>query len=267
MNYKEICTKVCETAKQAGKFIRDERAVFSQDKIEKKGKTDLVSYVDKTAEQLIVKQLREISPDAGFITEEGAVKQEIKEHVWIVDPLDGTTNFTRNIAPFAVSIALMHKDEIVVGVIYEICRNELFYTWQNADSYMNGKKIQVSDNSNFEESIFITGFPYSDFSNTEGSLQILNKLVKNSLGIRRLGSAATDLAYVAAGRAECFYEDTLNPWDVAAGVLLVKNAGGMVCDYSGGNDFLFGKSIIATNTKIHNNFLDLSKNYLKHVSC
>jgi myo-inositol-1(or 4)-monophosphatase len=149
----------------------------------------------------------------------------------------------------------MEGSELIIGVIYEINLKECFFTWKGSPSYLNGLEIEVSGADLVADSLFATGFPYYDYGRLEPYLNFFRYLMKQSHGIRRLGSAAADLAYVACGRFDGFYEYGLSPWDVAAGALIVKNAGGKVTDFSGGNDFLFGKEIIATNSKVFNDFM------------
>lgn len=255
MNYKGICEQVCEIAKLAGGFIREQRLDFNLSKVEHKAKFDLVSYVDKGAEMMLVEQLGKIIEGATFITEEGTVEQKRGEYVWVIDPLDGTTNFVHGFSPFCVSIGLMKGDDVVVGVVYEITRDECFYAYEGGKAYLNGSVIHVSDVDKVGNCLVLTGF-----SNT-ASDEVYNKCVRefnffnrNTHGVRRNGSAAADLVNVAVGRAEGFYHTGLSPWDVAAGVLIVKCAGGKVSDFVGGNNFIFGRQVIASNGLLHEFF-------------
>ncbi len=249
MNYnlKAICDEVCILAKNVGNFINEERPSFTSDKVEVKGKNDFVSYVDKHAEQMIVKRLQELIPDAGFIVEEGTIENRGDVYNWIVDPLDGTTNFIHGLPCFAVSIALMKNDELVIGVIYEINLKECFYAWEGSKAYLNGIEITVSNTERVEDMLVATGFPYYDYSRIDEYMNLLTYFMKNTRGLRRMGSAATDLAYVACGRFDGFYEYCLQPWDVAAGAFIVTRAGGKVSDFKGAGNYLFGREIIAGN--------------------
>jgi myo-inositol-1(or 4)-monophosphatase len=175
---------------------------------------------------------------------------------WIIDPLDGTTNYIHGIPVYCISVALQKDNEILLGVIYEVGQREMYSTWQGSPSRLNGTLINVSGTTNLNDSLFATGFPYYDYSRLDEYLSFFRFLMQHTRGIRRLGSAAADLAYVACGRIDGFYEYGLNPWDVAAGSLLVRNAGGSVCDFTGGEHFLFGKEIIATNGLVHQSFLN-----------
>lgn len=243
--YKSITDRVVKLASEVGEFIRRERADFSMGKVELKGKADLVSYVDKKAEEQIVSGLKQILPEAGFITEEDTPNITDRPYTWIIDPLDGTTNFVHGLPPYAVSIGLLKGEELVSGVIYEVTRDECFSASLGEGAFLNGHPIHVSKANEIGDSLFATGFPIYNFEKIDDYLAILNSLMKESHGLRRQGSAAADLAYVACGRYEAFFEYNLNPWDVAAGILIVQEAGGTVTDFSGGNNALFGREIVA----------------------
>jgi len=245
MDYEELTRQVVELAREVGEYIRNESKIFNYKDVELKGLNDLVSYVDKTAESKLVNGLKLISPKAGFITEEGTAGSKDEELRWIVDPLDGTTNFTHGLPVFAISIALMVGDELVSGVVYEINQDEMFWASRGRGAWLNEKRISVSKRTSLGESLLATGFPYYSFEQMEAYLNILKVFMQNTHGLRRMGSAAVDLAYVACGRFEGFFEYNLKSWDVAAGSLLVKEAGGRVTDFSLGDNFLFGKEIIA----------------------
>lgn len=262
-NFETICQRVCHIAKKAGAYIAEERKSFSADKIEYKGAQNLVSYVDKCAERLIIAELTQILPEAQILAEESAVHNTNRqgatgdELLWVIDPLDGTTNFTHSFPPYCVSIALLKGAEVVVGVIYEITQRECFYAWQGSDCYLNGDVVRVSDIDEVQKSLVITGIAYDMEQGEERFSRAFSYFNRHSNGTRRIGSAATDLAYIAAGRAECFFQWNLSPWDVAAGVLLVERAGGKVIDYNGGDNYIFGRSVIATNSNSHKQFKDI----------
>ena len=247
-----ICQRVAALAVEAGGFIRREAASFDKARIEYKGLNDLVSYVDKETEKLLVKGLMDLLPGAGFITEEGTTQDltpaENPGHLrWIIDPLDGTTNFIHQLPIFSVSIALMQEEEVIIGVVYEVNRDECFYAWQGGGAFCNGSPIRVSPAPTLADSLLSTGFPYYDFEQMNAYLGILNELMRRTHGLRRMGSAAVDLAYVACGRFEGYFEYNLKPWDVAGGVLLVREAGGQVGDFRGGQNYVFGGQIVAAN--------------------
>lgn len=262
MNLEILCTQVQQLAREVGRFISEERLKFTAEDIIHKGKSDMVTYVDKTSETRIVAALRGLLPGSGFIAEEGTAQDNGEKYRWVIDPLDGTTNFIHGIAPFAVSIALMEDEEIVMGVIYEINLDEMFYAWKGSKAYLNGKEIQVSKVSTTADSLIATGFPYYDFSKLDNYLEAMNYFMRNSHGMRRLGSAASDLAYVAAGRFEGFYEHALHSWDVAAGIIILKQAGGKVSDFNGGENYLFGGEMIACNANYFDEFYSIVHKHL-----
>ena len=257
--YKNICSEVTNLTKVVGLYILNERKKFATSSIEKKGHNDLVSYVDKQSEQMLVKRLNEIFPEAGFITEENTSVEKGEIYNWIIDPLDGTTNFIHGMPCFCISIALMKEQELVIGVVHELNLDECFYAWKDGGAYMNGNRIYVSSIQKLADSLLATGFPYHDYSRMDDYMKIFDYCMRHTHGLRRLGSAAADLAYVACGRFEGFDEYGLNAWDVAGGSLLVKEAGGLVADFKGGNDFIFGAEIVATNKEIRDEFLSVIK--------
>ncbi len=247
MDLQHICTEISDLARQAGSFIREERSKISNEDIELKGKASLVTYVDKETEKMIVARLRELMPEAGFITEEGTATESGEEYKWIIDPLDGTTNFIHGIFPHSVSIALTQNNVPVAGVVYEIGQDELFSAWKDGGAYLNGNPISVSTASKHEDVLLATGFPYYNFDKLNEYLKVLEFFMIETRGMRRMGSAAVDLAYVACGRFDGFFEHALHAWDVAAGVLLVQEAGGKITDFTGGDNYLFGKELISAN--------------------
>jgi myo-inositol-1(or 4)-monophosphatase len=263
MNYKELCMEVTEICKNVGNFILIEYHKIKHENIEVKGKHDFVTYVDKTSEKLIVDSLAKLLPESGFIAEENTSSKVGDEYNWIIDPLDGTTNFIHGVPLYAISIALKQNDEIVMGVVYEINLKECFYAWQGSNAYLNNQIIKVSENKTINDSLIATGFPYYDYSKLEEYMNIFTYLLQNSRGLRRLGSAAVDLVYVACGRFEAFYEYGLRPWDVAAGAFIVKQAGGVNYDFNGGNNYIFGKEIISCNPYIAKEFLLLCNENFK----
>ena len=271
-NLENITRLVCQVAREAGSYIRKERASFSLEKVERKHAHDYVSYVDKGSEQMIVSRLREILPEAGFITEEGTTKEDAgcqKKEVsdvspqtpaptWVVDPLDGTTNFIHGYAPYAVSIALIRGQEILVGVVYEVCSDECFYAWQGGGAWLNDQPIHVG-NSSINDALLCLQLPY----NSDAYKPVINRLIQHFYGhvgsVRMIGSAAMALCYVAAGRLDAYAERYIGQWDYMAGAIIVKEAGGMVCNYEGLSDFTQGDSIIATNGVIHSNLVEAVK--------
>ncbi len=248
MDLKPILKQTINIVKDTGDFIRREARKFKASSIEYKGKNDLVSYVDKEAEKKLVSRLHEVLPEAGFITEEGTAEAgRAEEYNWVVDPVDGTTNFVHGVPFYSISVGLMHRNEVVLGVIYELNRDEYFYACKGTKAYLNGEEIHVSGAKNLSESLLATGFPYSKFVDNEMNayLGIVDELMKTTHGLRRMGSAAIDLAYVACGRFEGFFEYNLKPWDVAAGVFIVQQAGGSITTFTGTDDYIFGKELVA----------------------
>jgi len=255
MDIKLLTEQVVRLSKEVGQMIREEVNRLDVSDVEYKGVHDLVTYVDKKSEKLLITELRKMLPEAGFIAEEDDKLAKAERYNWIVDPLDGTTNFIHKIPLYSISIALNDGDETILGVVYEINLQESFYAWKGGAALLNGKEIHVSETSILDKSLIATGFPYYDYSRLDPYLALFKDLMQSSRGIRRLGSAAVDLAYVAAGRFELFYEYGLNPWDVAAGALIVKQAGGRVTKFQGEDNFVFGKEIVASNDHVHNEFL------------
>ena len=254
-----LCADCCEIVKEVGQFIKSERGHVSASQIEEKGLNSLVSYVDKTAEIKLVERLSKRLPNSTFLTEEETVEQKTGKYRWIIDPLDGTTNFLHQLPYFAVSVALEISGEISIGIVYEPNIDEMFYAWKNGGSFMNGFLIKISNTQKLQDSLIATGFPYHDYGLEKPYFEAFNIFMKNSRGIRRFGAAALDLAYVACGRFDAFYEYGLNAWDVAAGVLIVKEAGGKVSDFKGGKGYLFGKEMIASNNRLSKEVLEIIK--------
>ena len=277
-NLEQITRLVCQVAREAGSYIRKERAGFSVEKVERKHAHDYVSYVDKGSEQLIVSQLRKIVPEAGFITEEGTTKMDdvrwkmeetssVSHHTsdftWVVDPLDGTTNFIHGFAPYAVSIALIQGKDILLGVVYDVCADECFYAWKDGGAYIEvrgerkevrGERLAVGT-SGINDALLCLQLPY----NSDAYKPIITRLIQRFYGnvgsIRMIGSAAMALCYVAAGRLDAYAERYIGQWDYMAGALIVQEAGGCVTDYQGSSDFTRGDSVVATNGVVHEEIL------------
>ncbi len=262
MNLEVLCKSVCNLSRETGKFILNEKSKITAEIIENKGVHDFVTYVDKTSEKMLINGLQKLLPESAFLAEENTVKQVDADYTWVIDPLDGTTNYIHGLDPYAISIALMNKNKIILGVVYEISNDECFYAWQNSKAYLNGSEISVSKRKTIEDSLISTGFPYYDFVRIKSFLNSLEYFFQKSHGVRRLGSAATDLAYVACGRFEAFYEYSLHPWDVAAGALILERAGGKVTDFNGGENYIFGSEIVASNNFVFNEFISVIKKYL-----
>ena len=261
MNLELMTRQVVNLSKAVGQMIRKEVDRLKESDVEYKGIHNLVTYVDKKAEEILVAELKNILPEAGFIAEEDAGLKRGERFNWIVDPLDGTTNFIHKIPIYSISLALNDGDETILGVVYEINLKECFYAWKNGPAFLNEKPIRVTGTPILDKSLIATGFPYYDYSKLDPYLALFKDLMQSSRGVRRLGSAAVDLAYVAAGRFELFYEYGLSPWDVAAGALIVKQAGGEVSRFNGDNQYIFGREIIASNGLVHKEFSVKIKQY------
>ncbi len=262
MNLAQICQDAIAIVKETGAFLKQEVEAFDKANIEYKGAANnLVSYVDKEAEKQLVIKLTELVPEAGFITEEGTVTKHSEDLNWIIDPLDGTTNFIHGLRIFCVSVALVQGNTPLVGIVYEPNLDECFYAWQGGGAFCNDKPIKTSGVDSLEHSLISTGFPYSLAGKMTTHLTILQEFVLKSHGIRRLGAAAVDLAYVACGRVEGFYEYNLKSWDMAAGILLVTEAGGKVSDFDGNPDCLFGGKIVAAAAAVHAPMCELIGSY------
>jgi len=261
MNLELITKQVVNLSRAVGTSLRHDIRNLKPSDIHTKGPNDFVTYLDKNSEKRLVAELFRILPEAGFIAEENDEYPRKEDYNWLIDPLDGTTNFIHGVPLFAVSVALMFRDEIISGVVYEANLQECFYAWQGSKAYLNGQPIRVSPAARLQDCLLATGFPYSDYSRMGEYLELFTFMMHHTHGVRRLGSAAVDLAYVACGRFEGFYEYGLNPWDVAAGSLIVQQAGGVVTDFRGSGDPIFGKEIIASSTSIYEEFSSVVRGY------
>ena len=262
MNSNQLKSLISSTCKEVGfvsQFILKELKKVNPNDIETKSLNSLVSYVDKNAEMQLVEKLGKLLPEATFLTEEETIENSEGEYRWIIDPLDGTTNFLHQLPFFSISVALEFQGEIILGVVYEVNRNECFYAWKDGGAYLNDVKIEVSKRVELGDALIATGFPYYDYRGVAPYFEALEFFIKETRGVRRFGSAALDLAYVACGRFDAYYEYSLNAWDVAAGVLLVKEAGGKLSDFQGGENYIFGKEMIAASPFVFDKTLEVVK--------
>lgn len=259
MNLAQLTQQTCQIVTSTADFIRTELGKVQSNDIETKSINSLVSYVDKQAEIQLVAGLKELLPDSTFLTEEETVVQEEGEYMWIIDPLDGTTNFLHQIPTFAVSVALQHHGKTVAGVVYEVNRQECFYGWKGGGAFLNGTPIAVSKTTTVQDALVATGFPYYDYKYVDAYVETLKFCMFNTRGIRRIGAAAVDLAYVAAGRFDAFFEYSLSAWDMAAGILLIEEAGGIVTDFQGGDNYLYGKEVVAANPLVFKEIAEVVK--------
>jgi myo-inositol-1(or 4)-monophosphatase len=251
VNFSAILDEAAMICRDAGQFQKAHFGTITAAEITDKGLNQLVSFVDIETEKMLVSKLGEIFPAAAFITEENTVlANKEAEYAWVIDPLDGTTNFLHGLPAFCISVALLKNGDPILGVVYAPIWDELFFAEKGKGAFLNGQSINVSKAAMLKESLLATGFPYYEFEYMQPYLNTLRILMQGSHGLRRMGSAAIDLAYTACGRFDGFFELGLHSWDVAAGVLLVSEAGGLLADFNGGNDYIFGKSIIAANPLI-----------------
>jgi myo-inositol-1(or 4)-monophosphatase len=262
IDLKDICKEVEKAARETGAFILKESENFDITRKESKGLNNFVSYVDKSSERMLVERLSRLLPEAGFNTEEGTIEKTGLKYCWVIDPLDGTTNFLHGLHPFAISIGLMEYEEVVAGIVYEVSGNETFTAWKDGGAWLNGKAIHVSETTRLADSLIATGLPYSDFDRLDQYMNCLTYFCKHTHGIRRLGSAAVDLSYVACGRYEVFYEYALHPWDIAAGIIIVREAGGRISDFSGAEKNLTGKEIVASNSSVFSEVLEIISRFM-----
>ena len=262
-----LCYKVCELARMHGEWLVSQRRRLGEVDAESKGLHDYVTRFDRETERGIVSRLKQFLPEAGFIAEEGTAGASGRErYTWIVDPIDGTTNFIHAFPPSCISIALQDNQEtaergrpvMVLGVIYEIWADECFAACRGQEgAFLNGKRIGVTKTATLNNSLIATGFPYKDFGKLKDYMRLLEWTMTGSHGVRRLGSAAADLAYVACGRADAFYEYGLKPYDVAAGAFLVEKAGGRVGDFHGGKGWLHGAEMVAANPLVFDELVEV----------
>ncbi len=247
---------VCELALRVGLFLKEENSKLDHSQVETKSLNSLVSYVDKEAERILVAGLKELLPESGFLAEEETATSQGEDFVWIIDPLDGTTNYIHRLPIYSISFALQHHNQIIIGVVYEVNNNELFWAVKDKGAFLNGQRIFASNRQKMDDCLVATGFPYFDYTILDNYIPYLIWCMQTTRGVRRLGSAAVDLAYVACGRFDGFFEYSLNAWDVAAGSLIVKEAGGKVTDFSGTDHYLHDKQILAAGREIHKLMLE-----------
>ncbi len=262
MDLEIIVKEVCRVAEKAGSFISREAARFSSDAVVSKAYHDLVSYVDTEAEKIIVEGLSGIIPGASFHTEEETSAREDGEYTWFIDPLDGTTNFIHGVHPYSVSIALNHRETTIIGVVFDITAHEMYRATKGGGAWMNGKPLSVSDTSTVDKGLFATGFPVRKFHRLTEYMKCLEYFIRSSRGVRRMGSASVDLAHVACGKYDGFFEYGLNPWDILAGALIVREAGGSATDFRGNSESLTGEEIVASNRFISDEVINIVKGFM-----
>ncbi len=254
--------KLLDTAKSAAKIAGDilKEGYGTAFRIDnKQGRNNLVTEYDYASEKAIISYIKSVFPNHKFLAEESGSSGQSNgdEITWIIDPLDGTVNFAHAIPIFCVSIAAVQHGELLCGVIYQPLLDELFYASKGTGAFLNDKRINISDSDDMHTSLLVTGFPYNVDKNPYDCVGTFVKIVLNGIPIRRLGSAALDLAYVASGRFDGFWEADLHPWDVAAGVIIVEEAGGKVTQYDGNKFNVFDSTILATNGLIHGQIMEV----------
>ncbi len=243
-----------KAARQAGNVITRAFGRIEDIKVTTKGNNDFVTEIDQRAEATIIQVIRQAYPEHAILAEEGGATDG-NDYCWIIDPLDGTTNFVHGFPQFAVSIALRHRDRIEQAVIYDPISQELFTATRGCGAYCNQRRMRVSSAKGLTGTLLGTGFPFRDYQYLDEYLACFKALLLKTSGIRRPGAAALDLAYVAAGRLDGFWEIGLKPWDMAAGVLLIREAGGLVSDFSGGEDYLERGQIVAGTPRVFQEIL------------
>jgi myo-inositol-1(or 4)-monophosphatase len=248
-----------KAARKAGSIIA--RASFDLDKltVRRKRQNDFVSEVDHAAEEAIIEVLHEAYPSHGILAEESGRRDAKSDYVWVIDPLDGTTNFLHGFPQYCVSIGLLHRGTPQQAVIFDPNRNELFTSTRGSGAYLNDRRIRVSRIDKLQDALMGTGFPFRDVADLDAYLRMFKQVTLSTSGIRRPGAAALDLAWVAAGRIDGFWEMGLSPWDMAAGALLVREAGGLVGDFEGEDTFLDSGRIVASNAKLFAAILQVLK--------
>lgn len=252
---KKFLNTAIKAARLAGEVIINNLGKISKKDIGIKKPSDFVTAVDKESERLIIETIKRNFPDHIFLTEESLKEHGKEAYRWIIDPLDGTTNYIHGFPIFSVSLALEYKGSIIIGVTLDPLRDELFYAEKGSGSFLNGRRVNVSKEK-FKESLITTGFPFRKKELIDIYLKLFRNIFFKVSDLRRAGSAALDLAYLACGRCEGFFEIGLSPWDIAAGSLLIKEAGGLITDFCGGNEYLKTGNIVAGNKIVHKELLN-----------
>ena len=242
-----IADQVCKIARQAGELIRNEARTFDQRKVEIKGSHDFVSYVDKSSEAFIVKELQALVPEAGFLVEENTVKPNAGGLRWIVDPLDGTTSFLHGYPFYAVSIALVDGDEPLIGVVYHVPADVCYYTWKGAESYRDGQVIHVSKVATLARALGTLNLPARNYEHLDAYMELCKLFTMHTDGLRIGGATAIQICQVAEGSVDFFFTEGHKEWDIAAGMIILENAGGKYFDYAGDGDLLSKGNIVCTN--------------------
>jgi myo-inositol-1(or 4)-monophosphatase len=253
-------------ARLAGDIIIKNLGHLSKEDIQTKQAFDFVTKVDRWSEAVIMQTIREKFPSHLFLSEETLKQEDTGDYRWIIDPLDGTTNYIHSYPMFSVSIALEYESEVVLGVVFDPVRDELFHAVKGGGSFLNNKKIIVSGVDSLDKSLIATGFPFRAKEMIDHYLRAFKEIFREVSDIRRAGSAAIDLAYIAAGRFEGFFELALSPWDIAAGSILITEGGGLITDFGGGEDYLSTGNIVAGNKSIQPEILRIIKQVFQGIA-
>ncbi len=247
---------VINIAKEAGEIVRE--GFGKKLKIEyKSNETNLVTEIDKASEKLITDFIKKTYPKHDILAEESGEMKSGSEYLWVVDPLDGTTNFAHGLPIFSVSIGLQKNGKTLLGVVYDVMQDITYFAEEGNGAYANSERLKVSLNDKINHSVLVTGFPYNISENPEKTLEIFSALTRKARAIRRLGSAAIDMCYVAKGVFDAFWEVYLHPWDICAGILIVEEAGGIITDFHGKKIDIYAKRILASNEKMHPHLMDI----------
>lgn len=252
-----------QAALEAGDLLLKHFGTIPQEMIRRKSENDFLSFVDEESERVIIRTIRSRYPQHSILAEEGGSIENKSSYRWIIDPLDGTKNYLSGIPVFAVSIALEYEGELVLGVVYEPVRKEVFRAEKGKGAWLNERRIQVSTAPGLKESLIATGFPFKAKQFLPDYLKAFEAIFKQAVGMRRAGSAAVDLAWLAAGRFDGFWELGLQPWDVAAGAVLIREAGGQISDFWKGDEFLFNHYLVAGNSAVHRELTTVLAKYFK----
>ena len=254
-----------KAAQLAGQAILDNLGKISKKDINYKMASDFVTRVDKESEEIIIKKIKKEFPDHHFLAEESFKEAATEEYRWIIDPLDGTTNYIHQYPVFSLSIALEYRKEIIVGVVYDPLREELFTAEKGGGAFLNKNQIQVSTIHSLKDCLITTGFPFRSKKFIDVYLELFKNVFQKISDLRRAGSAALDLSYLACGRCEGFFEIGLSPWDIAAGDVLIREAGGVITDFRGGKEYLITGNIVAGNPAVHKQLLKEVKHIFKEI--
>lgn len=257
----KILNIAIESAQIASKYISSQAGDIKDDMVEEKAQNDFVTFVDKNSEKLIIENILRNFPDHGILAEESGSRGKGSGYSWIIDPLDGTKNFIKGIPAYAVSIGVTLNKEVIAGVVADIPGGNIFHAAKGKGAFKNNKAIKVSKQKNMDGSFFATGFPFRNKELIPSYFRVLEKLMDSASGARRIGAAALDICWLAQGSFDFFFEKGLSPWDVAAGAVILSEAGGTITDFKGESNYLFGREVIASNGNFHNELIEMIPRY------